>query len=130
MIIYLTKLHPKWWKHPAIWPYLSILFGGLGGLNWLVGCFGFKCPLRQYFSLYRAVSQRKGEGGERIDESKNVQTTPTRTYCKRSRPLPYYDPELEVYPAPSHHPTSPLGGLKRLQKLKDQELCVQFIARL
>ena len=55
----------------------------------LVGCFGFKGPLRQYFSLYRAVSQREGERGERIDESKNVQTTPTRTYCKRNRPLPY-----------------------------------------
>ena len=41
-------------------------------------------------SLYRAVSQREGERGEkRIDESKNVQTTPTRTYYKRSRPLPY-----------------------------------------
>ena len=26
---------------------------------------------------------------ERIDESKNVQTTPTRTYCKHSRPLSY-----------------------------------------
>ena len=48
-------------------------------LIWLVGCFGFKGPLRQYFSLYRAVSQREGERGERIDESKNVQTTPTRT---------------------------------------------------
>ena len=29
--------------------------------NWLVGCFGFNGPLRQYFSLYRAVSQRKGD---------------------------------------------------------------------
>ena len=57
--------------------------------GWLVGCFGFNGPLRQYFSLYRAVSQREGERGERIDESKNVQTTPTRTYCKRNRPLPY-----------------------------------------
>ena len=56
---------------------------------WLVGCFGFNGPLRQHFSLYRAVSQREGERGERIDESKNVQTTPTRTYCKRNRPLPY-----------------------------------------
>ena len=37
----------------------------------LVGCFGFNGPLRQYFSLYRAVSQREGERGERIDESKN-----------------------------------------------------------
>ena len=42
----------------------------------LVGCFGFNGPLRQYFSLYRAVSQREGEIGERIDESKNVLTTP------------------------------------------------------
>ena len=24
--------------------------------GWLVGCFGFNGPLRQYFSLYRAVS--------------------------------------------------------------------------
>ena len=58
-------------------------------VHWLVGCFGFNGPLRQYFSLYRAVSQREGEREERIDESKNVQTTPTRTYCKRNRPLPY-----------------------------------------
>ena len=45
-------------------------------LVWLAGCFGFNGPLRQYFSLYRAASQREGERGERIDESKNVQTTP------------------------------------------------------
>ena len=68
--------------------------------DWLVGCFGFNGPLRQYFSLYRAVSQREGEKGEKapkereknerkIDESKNVQTSPTRTFCKCSRPLPY-----------------------------------------
>ena len=59
-------------------------------VGWLVGCFGFNGPLRQYFSLYRAVSQREG----RIDERKKFQTTPTRTYCKRNRPLPYYDPNL------------------------------------
>ena len=28
---------------------------------WLVGCFVLNGPLRQYFSLYRAVSQREGE---------------------------------------------------------------------
>ena len=33
-------------------------------IGWLVGCFGFNGPLRQYFSLYRAVSQREGERGE------------------------------------------------------------------
>ena len=31
---------------------------------WLVG-FGFNGPLRQYFSLYRAVSQREGERGKK-----------------------------------------------------------------
>ena len=34
-------------------------------LVWLVGCFGFNGPLRQYFSLYRAVSQREGEREEK-----------------------------------------------------------------
>ena len=29
--------------------------------SWLVGCFGFNGPLRQYISLYRAVSERDGE---------------------------------------------------------------------
>ena len=33
--------------------------------GWLVGCFGFNGPLRQYCSLYRAVSQREGEGSEK-----------------------------------------------------------------
>ena len=60
----------------------KVLFTNVGSC-WLVGCFGFNGPLRQYFSLYRAVSQRQGERRERIDESKNVQTTPTRT-----RPCP------------------------------------------
>ena len=32
---------------------------------WLVGCFRLNSPLRQYFSLYRAVSQRGGERKER-----------------------------------------------------------------
>ena len=31
----------------------------------LVGCFGFNGPLRQYFSQYRAVSQREGERREK-----------------------------------------------------------------
>ena len=32
---------------------------------WLVACFGLNGPLRQYFSLYRAVSQREGDRKER-----------------------------------------------------------------
>ena len=37
----------------------------VNGVNWLVGCFGINGPLRQYFSLYRAVSQRQRERGEK-----------------------------------------------------------------
>ena len=33
-------------------------------VGWLVG-FGFNGPLRQYFSLYQAVSQREGERGKK-----------------------------------------------------------------
>ena len=36
-----------------------------GPLSWLVGCFGLNGPLRQYLSLYRAVSQREGESGKK-----------------------------------------------------------------
>ena len=71
----------------SLWPFR---------VDWLVGCFGFNGPLRQYFSLYQAISQREGEIEEKIEESKNVQTTPTRTYCKRSRPLPYCHPNCRT----------------------------------
>ena len=44
----------------------SALFNLLYNLiGWLVGCFGLNGPLRQYFSLYRAVSQREGERKEK-----------------------------------------------------------------
>ena len=63
----------------------------------LVGCFGFNGPLRQYFSLYRAVSQREGERGEKGQRRvKMSKTTPTRTYCKRNMPLPYYHPNCRT----------------------------------
>ena len=74
---------------PPLFLCLCVTYIKLMLLDHRVGCFGFNGPLRQYFSLYRAVSQRDGERRERIDESKNVQTTPTHTYCKSSRPLPY-----------------------------------------
>ena len=52
----------------------------------LVCCFGFNGPLRQYFSLYRAVSQWEVERTEkRKGESKNVQKKNTnRTYTERN----------------------------------------------
>ena len=61
---------------------------------WLVGCFGFNDLLRQ--TVFQSISGRLPKRGrqrrEKIDESKNFQITPSRTYCKRNRPLPYYYP--------------------------------------
>ena len=47
---------------------LTVLAVGAGvdcSVGWLVGCFGLNGPSRQYFSLYRAVSQREGERKEK-----------------------------------------------------------------
>ena len=46
----------QWLEH--LWDHENVFETG-------VGCFGFNGPLRQYFSLYRAVSQREGERGEK-----------------------------------------------------------------
>ena len=50
-------------------------------VGWLVGCFWFNGPLRHYFSLYRAVSQKEGERGEkgqrRVKMSKLSPPAPT-----------------------------------------------------
>ena len=46
--------------------YLFHFFSHCKGLGWLVGCYGFNGPLRQYFSLYRAVSKER-EREERRD---------------------------------------------------------------
>ena len=48
---------------------------------WLVGCFGLNGPLRQYFSLYRAVSQREGERKEKrqMREKMSKQPPPAPT---------------------------------------------------
>ena len=50
-------------------------------VGWLVGCFGFNGPLRQFFSLYPAVSQRAGErvekGQTRAEMSRQPPPAPT-----------------------------------------------------
>ena len=60
-------------------------------LIWLVGWLFW--AKRLFETVFQSISSRLPKRGrkrrERIDESKNVQTTPTRTYCERSRPLPY-----------------------------------------
>ena len=85
-------------------------------LDWLVGCFGFNGPLRQYFSLYRAVSQREGERKEKIKmREKMSKHPPTRTYCKCNRPFALLSsklvgrPSTESLPStftPPNHPTT------------------------
>ena len=41
----------------------ALAVGADGG--WMIGCIWFNGPFKQYFSLYRAVSQREGERGEK-----------------------------------------------------------------
>ena len=65
-------------------------FSGSGcRMNWLVGCFGFGWlfwVLRPFETIFQSISghfpQRGRKRRDGIDEIKNVQTTPTRTYCK------------------------------------------------
>ena len=62
----------------VVWTFLfssilSLLFLPVFGL---VGCFGFNGPLRQYFSLYRAVSQREGDRGEKDRSEKKCPNSP------------------------------------------------------
>ena len=52
-----TLIYPFSSLSPALWETARY--------SWLVGCFEFNGPLRQYFSLYRAVSQREGERKEK-----------------------------------------------------------------
>ena len=60
----------------------------------LVGWFlEFNGPLRQYFSLHRTVSQRRQREKRKDRREKKYPKNPTRTYCKRNRPLPYYHPK-------------------------------------
>ena len=61
-------------------------------VGWLVGCFGLNGPLRQYFSLYRPSPKEREKEERTYRQEKKCPNNPTRTYCKRSRSLPYYNP--------------------------------------
>ena len=85
----------------------------------LVGCFGFSGPLRQYFSLYRAVSQREGERGEkRYRRVKTSKQPPIRTYYKRNVGRPVTDslPRTIVLP---DHPSETATGRITWNKIYD-----------
>ena len=57
-------------------------------VGWLV-VLGLKALCDSISSISGRLPKRGRKRKERIDESKNIQTTPSRTYCEHSRPLPY-----------------------------------------
>ena len=90
--------------------------------GWLVGFLGFNGSN----SVYIGSSPKRGrKRRERIDERKNVQTTPTRTYCKCSRPLPYCNPNCRTprhWKFTQHHGTTrppPLDKVRVYNVYKD-----------
>ena len=75
---------------------------------WLVSCFGFNGPLGKYFSLYWAVSQRGRKKREMIDERKmSKQPPPVPTTSVIGHCPTFIQVRRKVYPAPSHHLTTP-----------------------
>ena len=56
VLVEVNDLHIRVFFSVMFQKYYTIVVVG-----WLVDCFGFSGPLRQYFSLYRAVSQREEE---------------------------------------------------------------------
>ena len=60
----------------------------LQSVGWLVGCFGFNDPLRQYFSLYRAVSQRGRKKGDKTDREKMSKQPPLAPTASAIGPCP------------------------------------------
>ena len=66
----------------------------------------FVCEHLVGFSLYRAISHREGERGKK---GKMRVKIPIRTYCKRSRPLPYCNSNCRTprhWKFTQHHPTT------------------------
>ena len=62
-----VSLDDSWWlRKPSCRPNALNHYRYFSSrIDWLVGCLGLNGPLRQYFSLYRAVSQREGERKEK-----------------------------------------------------------------
>ena len=60
-------------------------------VGWLVvWLFWVERPFETVFQSISGHLPEREKDREKIDERKNVQTSPTRTYCKRNRPLPCY----------------------------------------
>ena len=53
-------------------------------------------PLQTIFHLYRTARVDSRRQTRNNKKKENSQTGPTRTYCKHSRPLPYYHRKTEI----------------------------------
>ena len=76
------------------------LFNTEQGLLWWLLLLLLFWVQQPFETVFQSISGRLPERGRkrrhRIEESKNVQTTTTRTYCKCNRPLPYYHPNCRT----------------------------------
>ena len=76
-------------KYKGAFTYFKIVTVIIFGSGWLV-VYGLT-PLWDIISVYIGLSPRE-RGKEKIGEKKMSKKKNTSTYCKRSRPLPYYNP--------------------------------------
>ena len=101
---------------------LVYYFSFLSPSLWETARYRLKSCLKGPLSPKQSINQppkRGGERKERIDRSKNFQTTPTRTYCKRNRPLSYSNPNCRTactgsLPSTIAPPDNPLHGPKKV----------------
>ena len=81
------KMRVKMSKQPPPAPTVS----AVGPCPTVIQIVGRHWKFTQYHRT-TPLPERGRKKREMIDESINVQTTPTRTHCKHSRPLPYCNP--------------------------------------
>ena len=82
-----------------IGPYILESFTDKDLVGWLVGCYGFNGPLRQYFSLY-GPSPREGERKEKrkMKEKMSKQPPPAPS----ARAIDPYPTMIQISRTPRH----------------------------
>ena len=112
LVCHFSFLSPSLWE--TAWYRLKYcLKGPLSPRGWLEIAVVNEPSVRAFETVFQSISGRLPKRGrkskERIDESKNVHTTPTRTHCKCNRPLPYCNPDCRTprhWKFTQHHRTT------------------------